>query len=60
MSEIKKCGKCKWLNGEENLLGIRCTNPNKKFHKNKYGRTRCAQHKKRSTRACLLFEEKEC
>jgi len=54
--EDNKCGDCKWLCGEEKIIGIACLHPDRPFQ---WNCSALAHFKYRSSRACKRFEKKE-
>ena len=54
--EYHKCGECKWLCGEEKIIGIACLHPDRPFQ---WNCSALAHFKYRSSRACKRFEKKE-
>lgn len=53
---MNKCGDCKWLCGEERIIGIACLHPDRPFQKTC---SNLAHYKYKSTRACKRFEQKK-
>jgi Holliday junction resolvase RusA-like endonuclease len=45
----KKCGQCRWLNGEKSSVGIACTHPEKVW------RSRTSKYHYSHTKACKMF-----
>ena len=48
-ANYKKCGQCRWLNGEKSSVGIACTNPERTW------RTRTSKYHYKHTKACKMF-----